>query len=136
MFTPTSGYSAQIQYYSILHLRTREILFFKSKPTLAMFIRNSRISRRQYTQSSVTKKRNVKKNLVLKALRLKMFTDRTTTNVEAFIHNPDAFYAIQHDFFTSLTRATKPVIKLDGAYHLYKKLQHLSAPYLIVKKIY
>jgi hypothetical protein len=47
----------------------------------------------------------VKKNLVLKALQVKMYQSQNTLNLQIFIHNPDAFYAIQYDYYTRITRS-------------------------------
>lgn len=105
IFNPSTGYSSKTQYYNLLNLKTRNLFFFKNRTTMLLYTKNKNLMTRTYHQISAWKKRHVKKNLVLKALQVKLYQSQSTLNLQIFIHNPDAFYAIQYDYYTRITRS-------------------------------
>lgn len=128
LFTPSIGYSSKIQYYSLLNLKTRNLFFFKNRPVMSIYTKNNIIVRRAYHHVSQIKKRHVKKNLLLKALQVKMFANNNTTNLQIFIHNPDTFYTVQHDYFSGVTRSRMLLLRKKHLTFIIKQLGALQLP--------
>jgi hypothetical protein len=128
IFTPSTGYSTKVQHYNLLNLKTRNLFFFKNKPVMSIYTKNSLIGRRTYRQIQQIKKRHIKKNLVLKALQVKMYSNDNITNLQVFIHNPDAFYAIQHDYFSGVTRSRVMLMRKKHTTFLVKQLAAFYVP--------
>jgi hypothetical protein len=89
---------------------------------MALYTKTSAISRRTYYRISQQKKRHVRKNLVLKALQVKMYTNDNTTSLQIFIHNPEAFYAIQHDYYGKVTTSRLVLLRKKHTTFLTKQL--------------